>query len=287
MKRPGHLLILSLLAMITPAFGQDAAPAVPLPGGPAAWRLVWQDEFDAGDAELDARWEAQNGPNPHIDCSRWRENVSVRDGTLRLLNRKESRAGQQWTSGSIWTKKRFTYGYFEARYRYADAPGTNNSFWLMTNTPGEPEKGNRFEIDINEGRHPNWVNTNIHNHSASAVTTRPDGTKTHPAWPKNHPITKDGEPAKLAAEFHTYSALWTPDEIIFYFDGKEIRREQNGFSHSPSPVWLSLAIAKWAGPITDAIDGTFMEIDYVRVWQQEETSAATTSRPHEPSTPKL
>ena len=286
-----HILLLAhaMLATVTasPLSSSDTPqPAVALPGGPAAWKLVWQEEFDGGDPELDARWDAQNGPSYHIDCSRWRENVTVRDGTLRLTNRKESRAGQEWTSGSIWTKERFTYGYFEARYRYAAAPGTNNSFWLMTNTPGEPEKGNRFEIDINEGRYPNWVNTNIHNHSASAVTTKPDGKKTHPQWPKNHPIKKDGQPVDLTAEFHTYSALWTPDEIIFYFDGKEIRRERNEFSHSPTPVWLSLAIAKWAGPLTDAIDGTQMEVDYVRVWQQagQESASSENNQSTAPTT---
>jgi hypothetical protein len=40
-----------------------------------------------------------------------------------------------------------------------------------------------------------------------------------------------------------------------------------GFCHSPAPVWLSLAIIGWGGRITDAIDGTFMEVDHVRIDQ--------------------
>jgi beta-glucanase (GH16 family) len=279
------LSMLTTITAFTTAFGADPVPAVPLPGGPSAWRLVWQEEFDKGEADLDARWAAQNGPSTHILCSRWRENAVAGNGTLRLVNRKESRGGQQWTSGSVWTKERFTYGYFEARYRYAAASGTNNSFWLMTNTPGEPEKGKRFEIDINEGHYPNEINTNIHNHSD--VTTNSDGKKTHPVAPKTLLIDQEGKPADLAAEFHVYGLLWTPDELVFYFDGREIRREKNDFAHSPSPVWLSLAIVPWAGKVTDAINGTFMEIDYVRVFERGDPSASSTSRTPEPSTTNL
>ena len=30
------------------------------------WQLVWQDDFDYGDEELDKNWESQNGPSGHI-----------------------------------------------------------------------------------------------------------------------------------------------------------------------------------------------------------------------------
>ena len=404
---------------VRPVAAAVPAPGSLLPGGPAAWRLVWSDEFDYANARLDERWDSQNGPSGHILSSRWRENALVKDGTLRLINKKEKRGGQEWTSGNIWTKERFTYGYFECRYRYAAAPGTNNSFWLMTNTPGEPDKGKRFEIDINEGHYPNEINTNIHNWSD--ITTLPDGRRTHPSASKsfafglrpdvtiqleipvrtrrvrlvsNHsshfhlgefriynvntagypdPFSptadkdrpglvnfardpgvkikasgfyKDGPDttAKLvdgdihqrwitqaagqksvefvfpeertvgcvqfingwsekgnwkvmmddyrveyhdgqkwvsmaafdikegaynfARDFHIYGLDWTPEELVFYFNGREIRRAKNEFAHSPSPVWLSLAIIRWAGNITDAIDGTQMEVDYVRVYKR-------------------
>jgi beta-glucanase (GH16 family) len=71
----------------------------------------------------------------------------------------------------------------------------------------------------------------------------------------------------LARDFHTYGLEWTEKELVFYFDGRELRREKNTFCFSPSPVWLSLAIIPWAGKVTDAIDGTFMEVDYVRIYQ--------------------
>lgn len=331
----------------------------------------------------------------------------VSDGTLKLVNRKENRGGQEWTSGNIWTKEHFLYGYYECRYRYARAQGTNNSFWIMSRNEGkEPEKGTNFEIDINEGHYPNEVNTNIHCWSGKHTTNSKsfvfgadpaysfqlenavktskirfssrhnkhfhirefrilDVAKRYPEplsdeWGgkvevKNHatdakitgsgsydvqkyPISqvadgkvetswvtqedgekwlqfefpevrtvgciqfvngwqqgdawngmigdyrieyeKDGtwvemidkdvtEDMNFANDFHTYGLEWNEKELIFYFDRKEIRRVKNDFCYSAAPVWLSLAIIPWAGPVSDAIDGTCMEVDYVRIYNRK------------------
>ncbi len=232
-----------------------------LPGGAGNWKLTWADEFDYPDAQLDANWYSANGTQSWILCSRWRENAVVSDGTLKLVNKKESRGGQDWTSGSIWTKEQFQYGYYECRYRYAAAEGTNNSFWLMMKGI-QPTEGKFFELDINEGHYPNSINTNIHNWSD---VTEVNGKKTHPSASKGFKF----ENVDLAKDFHTYGLDWSKEELVFYFDGKEIRREKNQFCYSPAPVWLSLAIIPWAGKITDAIDKTQMEVDYVRIYKRK------------------
>ena len=72
----------------------------------------------------------------------------------------------------------------------------------------------------------------------------------------------------LSREFHVYGLEWTENELVWYFDGQELRRETNSICHQPAPVWLSSAIIKWAGEITDQIDGTAMEVDYVRVYER-------------------
>jgi beta-glucanase (GH16 family) len=81
---------------------------------------------------------------------------------LELKARKETHGGQEWTCGNVWTRELFHYGYFECRYTYAGATGTNNSFWLWPRN-GVPAGEKAFELDINEGHYPNIVNTNIHN----------------------------------------------------------------------------------------------------------------------------
>ena len=275
MKSPNHRLASVCLLFTSLAPLSSAAPAQGslLPDGASNWKLVWSEEFDGPDAKLDERWISQNGPSGHILCSRWRDNVKVKDGMLRLNNKKEKRGGQNWTSGSILTKEKFQYGFFECRYRYAAAEGTNNSFWLMTQNKGQPVRGKNFEIDINEGHFPNKINTNIHNWSDTKVVK---GKKTHPSSSKSFSFgvrpdataQLDGE-YNFARDFHTYGLEWNEKELVFFFNGKPIRREKNTFCHSPSPVWLSLAIIGWGGKITDAIDGTFMEVDYVRIYQRK------------------
>ena len=207
---------------------------VPLHAAPPGnhWSLVFADEFNGTTADLDQNWEFQNGPSGHILCSRWSETAVVENGLCRLLNKKETRAGQDWTSASLWTKRRFQYGYFQCRYRYGKATGLNNSFRLMTrggstNTPG------RFEVDINEGHFPDSVNMNIHNWSGNH-------------WAKSKTWKAKGR--DLSQEFHTYGLEWMQQALVWVFDGQEIRRETNSIGHGPAPVWLSSAVMKWASP---------------------------------------
>ncbi len=109
-------LLLPVLVICTlKSYSQSEIDSLLLPGGGNKWNLVWNDEFDQPDSQLDQKWESQNGPSGHILCSRWRENAVVSNGTLKLVNRKENRGGQEWTSGNIWTKEQFQYGYYECR----------------------------------------------------------------------------------------------------------------------------------------------------------------------------
>ncbi len=380
------------------------------------WKLHWSEEFNCNDKEFDERWDSANHASLNLYCSRWRENAVIENGTLKLVNKRESRGGQDWTSGSVWTKEHFLYGYYECRYKYAAATSTNNSFWIMTRG-NVPEGYKRFEIDINEGHYPNNVNSNIHNWTD--VTIDDNGKKIHPLDPKafifgaepgvnieletpivatklristsmtnsfrlnevrafsvsesekypsimdleevsqdaslvnfiSLPTTNlscstsessvdvlvdgksssgwkgdsagdkwvmaefdspktigciqfsngwqyndtwkallsnykieyyDGkswhivstmdvtESVNFAEEYHTLGLEWNEKELIFYLDGNEIRRSKNEYCHYPAPVFLSLAIIKWDGPLDEArLDGTFMEVDYVRIYKEK------------------
>ncbi len=389
------------------------------------WKLVYEDNFDYPNEKLDENWISQNYANSHILSSRWRENVTVENGIMRLLARKESRGGQDWTSGSIQTRTHFKFGYYECRYKYAAATGTNNAFWLMTQGwQTLPEGKKRFEIDINEGHYPDEININLHDWS-EFYTDKITGKKRHNSWgksislcprtgqadrtisldvpvktrklrlssnkpehfhlrelrvfPKNsdgyypdvklkriplefrdlenyaltatiasssplnedvgsdpksaidgnidtswvtHPVGEKfieldfGEEKEigavqfltgwlngkeyvsyiydykveiwngskwqeiaelkddtiidkdLSADYHTYALEWNEEFLIYYFDGKEIFRQKNTFCDTETPVLLSLAIANFAGSVTDKIDGTSMDVDYVKVWQE-------------------
>lgn len=241
------LLLLSLAVL----------PLAAKPPADGTWELAFQDDFDG--TRLDPEvWQSQAGPSGHILSSRWPENVEVKDGLLRLLTKQEERAGQQWTSGNVWTKPQFGPGYYEARYRYGAAAGLNNAFWLWKVVPWKT--GGLTEIDINEGHYPNEINTNIHYHRDHRGAHHFGNAKA---------FTYDG--LDLAKEFHTYGLQWTPSELIFYFDDQPIRTlPHNIFVGEGMQVMFSSAVAKFAGAVTDALDGTAMEVDWVKVYRRNE-----------------
>jgi len=236
------------------------------PDNKKVWKLVWKDEFKYKKrSDLLKVWESQNGGDhrPSILCSRWEENIEVGNGVVRLVNRKESRGGKDWTSANFWTRREFQYGYYECRYKYAPITGTNNSFWLWTGAgpnwwfPGNTNPEKRFEIDVNEGHYPDKVNICVHKWTDNIVAGASSCGKFQ------------YENIDFSKEYHLFGLEWTKDELIYYLDRKEIRRVKNEFCLSPARIFLSLALTLWAGEVTDDVDGTYMEVDYVRVYNRK------------------
>ena len=236
---------------ITKELAAGDADARPVSGPPAdsgEWELAFEDEFTG--AALDpAVWTVHDGETwGALLSTRWKENCVVEDGLLRLVTKKESRGGKEWTSGFVTTKAfRQAYGYWEARYRYAAAPGLNNAFWT---NPFPKDKTAGFEIDINEGHWPNTVNMSLHQAGHPSLSK---------AWRPRYDLGRD---------FHTYAVLWGEKELVFYWDGKEVDRKPNTKASLPGPVMFSTAVFRWAGPITDALDGKSMDVDWVRIWRR-------------------
>lgn len=242
----------------------SSAPAAPVPVPVAApapptrkgYTLTFHDEFD-GDRLDTAVWDTGKGKlEEHILSTRWPENCAVENGLLRLLTKKENRNGREWTTGTMWTKTfRQKYGYFEARMRITKAAAINNAFWLVTSRKGDKPG---FEIDITEAHHPREYTCNLHNWGA-----------TH--WTKGF---RKIVAFDLSADFHIYALEWNEKELIWYLDGVEMRRLPNDICHDPAPILFSSAVTRWAGKITDAMDGTSQDVDWVRAWQCEKQPPA-------------
>ena len=222
----------------------------------AEWELTFHDEFSGTSPNWDV-WASQASTATHILSSRWPENVEVKDGDIKLLNKKENRGGQEYTTANIWVKPevfRQSYGYWEARYKIADSTGVNNSFWMITQVIRIPDDTYKFEIDVNEGKFPNIIDTNYHNSSTGTAVA--SGVRTLAQY-------------VLSEDYHTYGLKWNEKELIYYFDGKEIDRKANVNAHIPLFPYLSTAITEHSGQ-PEQSGGTAMEVDYVRVWQYNE-----------------
>ncbi|MDR3708718.1 MAG: family 16 glycosylhydrolase [Capsulimonadaceae bacterium] len=215
----------------------------------ARWHMTFDDEFNGN--TLDAsRWKSAAGGDSWGDLlsSRWPENITVSGGMMRIVTRKEDRGGKHWTSGNVATRAfRQAYGYFEARYRYAGASGLNNAFWTTADLNGK-----HFEIDFNEGHYPDEICTSLHQKDA-----RDQSAATHTGL-------------DLSQDFHVYGCQWNEHDVTFYFDGKEIYRASNAEAHFPGPLIFSTAVLpNWAGPVTDALDGKSMDVDWVRAYEKQ------------------
>ena len=84
------------------------------------------------------------------------------------------------------------------------------------------------------------------------------------------PLVKSAheEAAVPFAHFHDYAMLWTPEEYVFYVDGKEAWRiKAGGVSQVPEYILLTEEIGDWGGDIKKAELPDFCEVDYVRVYE--------------------
>jgi beta-glucanase (GH16 family) len=216
------------------------------------WKMIFSDEFNGNKINTD-KWYVYNSKmRRKYMIGRFAENIKVEHGVLKLVTRQPDSKDLKFTAGFIRSKT-FTrkYGYFAARMRYANASGLNNAFWLVTqNLP--PEKS--FEIDINEGHYPDEIVSTLHtwdNHKRQKSIS----AKYYP--PKSN----------LAKEFHVYSVEWTPAKIITYFDGKKVFEAANEKCHSPAYVLLSTAVTLFSGKVSSALNGTSMDVDWVKVYE--------------------
>jgi beta-glucanase (GH16 family) len=242
-------------------------PAPPVPG----YRLVWRDEF-AGAALDTAQWTAYAGARR--DAQNDPAAATVARGALTLATWTENGAHH---TGFVDTAGKFaaTYGYFEARVRFASAPGEWGAFWLQSPTMGTPPDDVGVagaEVDVAEHRATDADGRDIAN--LYGINIHWDGY-----GPSHKHAGGDGAPASGAAPlqgaWHTYAVLWTREHYVFYLDGVEQWATDQGVSHRSEfiKVTCELQEGSWAGHIPAGGYGprggsaTSMQVDWVRVWQ--------------------
>ena len=221
----------------------------------SSWELVFEENFDAGVAGLSQNWsftyadgrnfEAICGPGSSQVCLP-SSNVSVSNGNLYLNAKKLSGSTSCGPNTSSYTgsilRSKFDqfpysfcssgqhseggqlYGMYEVRCKLPATPGTVAAFWLTPHNAWPPE------IDVFEYK----------------------GTDRNQFYSSTHYINKSGKndyctnfysfPYQLSYEFHTWTVVWTPTEITWFFDGKEIKSTDLNL---PGQNMASTEICKW------------------------------------------
>ncbi|UCI34520.1 family 16 glycosylhydrolase [Mesorhizobium sp. B4-1-4] len=162
-----------------------------------------------------------------------------------------------YTSGLLTTHESFsqTYGYFEMRAELPHTAGAWPAFWLL------PENGSwPPELDAVEarGQDPNSL----------YMTAHSNATGQHTEVSSTVNVMDTGG-------FHTYGVLWTPDELVWTYDGIEVAKAATPADmHSPMYMLANLAIGGAAGTPPDHLaTPAEMKIDYIRAYTLNDTAS--------------
>ena len=224
----------------------------------SSWQLVFSDEFNG--SELDTtKWITsfpwgRSGANPDELQYYAEDAFEFANGIHRIRAEKRSMAGYEYTSGIITSYGKFhlTYGYIEIRAKIPQGKGLWPAFWLLPVDQDWPPEIDVFEI---LGHETNTVY--MTNHWSSE-------TEEHVFVQEVH-VGSD-----FSQGFHTFAVEWGPSEIIWYIDGVERFRSNQGIPAEPMYLLVNLAVGgEWPGnPDETTPFPAYLEIDYVRAYQR-------------------
>ena len=271
---PTDVLSPTPAATSTPIPTPDPIPVASEEG----WELVWQDEFDGDEIDLEnwtydiGGWGWGNGEAQYYTSRP--ENARVENGLLVIEARQEKFEDSYYTSARLLTQglHAFQYGRIEARIKVPNGAGTWPAFWMLgdnfgreTEDPNQSNWPNVGEIDIMEyvGREPDLVVGTVHG----------------PGYAGAGGLTKwNRQEYPIADDFHTFSIEWDDEGIRWFYDGEiynDLSREAVGDREwvfdQPFFIILNLALGGTLGG-TISLDTEFptnLYVDYVRVYQQE------------------
>lgn len=270
-----------------------------------SWQLVFEDNFDGNELDLSKWYKISGVPRDFNFESQkaWHlpENVVVSNGTLKLIAKKLSEpyvgtwvtdwsttphttktSSFDYTTGEIWTNKKFDVGVFEARIKLPKGKGFCPALWLFCDSP-------RYnEIDIFEFFSEDIEKDGIPKKHAMTIHYDHDKDGTHTSCSHNVKMNID-----FSADFHIFKLIWEEDKVAWYVDS-----ELNGFyykyyniaggsvsyinahqlyypnliyTHDPMALILNLAVENGEdAPNSSTSFPSQMEVDWVRYYQRKD-----------------
>ena len=256
-----------------------------------SWQLIWEDNFDGNSIDV-SKWTHDYGTGSQFGMWGWgngelqyyqAQNTTVNNG-IATIEVKEESSGlvDSWNNTSYYSSSKITtrglfdfrYGKIEARIKTLDGQGFWPAFWLLPSGGSWPCDG---EIDIME----QWGNNYLTNSTTGAahIGTCPYSQSTHFYQNFSSYISS----GSFADDFHTYSIIWEEDTITWFVDDVEMFQitPSSYFSIPSQHDWpfnsnnwylmINLAITQ-AGPNANTVFPNNIQIDYVRVYQENSTS---------------
>lgn len=240
------------------------------PANDQNWNLIFNEEFNTRPAG--PTWSIDNLINhngePQISTNRL-DNVFVGGGIVTLRTKKELFVynGQtfNYTAGQIRTNSTYRYGFFEARVLCPSGKGYWPAFWLHT---GATAYCNYNEIDVfeNNGGNSYYFSNNVWYQTPANCLN--NSTTNTPYKSTDYPTS-----LIITDTWHLWGLEWAPDKLIFYLDGKEIRRVCTQYVTDFLPIIIGQGLYRYDDAENRGPDGTTplngdFKIDYVKVYKK-------------------
>ena len=248
--------------------------------------LVWFDEFDTAgkNAIKFSNWHHQtqfiepggwaNGEEQHY--TNRIENSFEENGNLNIVAIKESFLDQgetkQYTSARLNSKFAFTYGRIDVRAKLPIEDGTWPAIWTLGKNINED--GAYWDPSFGTVGWPACGEIDIMEHGLSTVN--------HVTSALHTPCCNGGNPNSLGIDisdvennYHLYSVNWSPDQMtflvddeIFYVYNPPVKDASTWPFDADQYILLNIAMGGVAGTIDPGFIQSGMEIDYVRIYQE-------------------
>lgn len=258
--------LLGWFSTIVVSSANDAAPATI---DPSTLTLTFSDEFDelkiARRNKPGKKWTAglpyrgDFGKAHFVGMPRAKFPFRTENGVL--IIEAQRKWNGKWDSGLLSSVDRSyngfaqQFGYFEARMKMPEGPGTWPAFWLLG--IGQGLDGYTAEIDIVE-----FYPRREKNYDTAIHVWYPKGS----GKSKHHAQKFTPPNEKFVDNFNTYGVLVTAAETVFYLNREEISRFPTPKElHQPMFILLNLALEKQTNLETLASPQKLF-VDYVRVY---------------------
>ncbi len=266
-----------------------------------SYSLVFNDEFNDGTIDS-LKWDTRSNRSPftrrgmyegkpyYVLChDDWTKEL---DGELRLEVSKYPTQKNVIMTGGILSLGRFMtrYGYYETKASFKDCTGEGYwpAFWIHFDEADQYGEGTEIDVFEYIPKDKQIFHT-LHWYEKQAAVKEQQPEIQHAAL--NYDISKQFNEHRSSTEYftledaqskeHTFAVEWTPEELIFYTDGKVTRRvnKKDDPKQVPSAyqmVYFSCSAGEWGGNVMKSQEPAYVYFDYCRCYQESDQDAIYT-----------